>query len=181
MNTCCRPSPGNKNYWSHPVPPGDTSREAIKLAFENVKTNQQQNDIHPEQFASYVQDLRNMMARIEHRAMRSIRKNNFGEFASAAIIDPYAEYHPSDSMLWLELLSEARKISEDIYQRLFYVRGGGTVLVPNPQFGFIFKPVIGEYGWQSQEFYDNEKQCLNEHGKEIMNLLLLLGENNVEF
>jgi hypothetical protein len=151
------------------------------LAFENVKTNQQQNDIHPEQFASYVQDLRNMMARIEHRAMRSIRKNAFGEFAGAIIIDPYAEYHPSDSMLWLELLSEARKISEDIYQRLYYIRGGGTVLIPDKQFGFLLKPIIGEYGWQSQEFYDNEKKCLNEYVREITNLLLLFGENNIEF
>ena len=143
------------------------------MAFENIK---QQNGLKTELYAGYVQDLRNIMARIEHRAMRSIRKNNFGEFAGAAIIDPYAEYHPSDSMLWLELLSEARKINEDIYQRLFYVRGGGTVLVPNPQFGFIFKPVIGEYGWQSQEFYDNEKQCLNEHVKEIMAIISELSE-----
>lgn len=143
------------------------------MAFENIK---QQNGLKTELYAGYVQDLRNMMARIEHRVMRSIRKNDFGEFAGAIIIDPYAEYHPSDSMLWLELLSEARKISEDIYQRLFYVRGGGTVLMPNPQFGFIFKPVIGEYGWQSQEFYDNEKQCLNEHGKEIMAIISELSE-----
>lgn len=143
------------------------------MAFENIK---QQNGLKTELYAGYVQDLRNMMARIEHRAMRAIRKNDFGEFAGAVIIDPYSEYHPSDSALWLELLSEARKISEDIYQRLFYIRGGGTVLVSNPQFGFIFKPVIGEYGWQSQEFYDNEKQCLNEHGKEIMAIISELSE-----
>lgn len=146
------------------------------MAFENIK---QQNGLKTELYAGYVQDLRNMMARVEHRAMRSIRKNDFGEFAGAAIIDPYAEYHPSDSMLWLELMSEARKISKDIYQRLFYIRGGGTVLTPNPQFGFVFKPVIGDYGWQSQEFYNNEKQCLNQYAKEIMCLLAALGINNV--
>ena len=149
------------------------------MAFENVKTQQQQNNLQSEPYTGYISDLRNMMARVEHRAMRMIRKNDFGEFAGAAIIDPYAEYHPSDSMLWLELMSEARKINEDIYQRLFYVRGGGTVLVANPQFGFIFKPVIGDYGWQSQEFYDNEKQCLNQYAKEIMSLLATLGINNI--
>ncbi|MEG2765699.1 MAG: hypothetical protein RR910_08105 [Acidaminococcaceae bacterium] len=146
------------------------------MAFENVKTNQQQNNAQPEQFASYVQDLRNMMARIEHRAMRAIRKSDFGEFASAAIIDPYAEYHPSDAMFWLDILSEARKLSEDMYARLYYVRGGGTVLVPDVRFGFVFEPIIGEYGWASRQFYDQEVQCLNEHAEQIMNLVAMAAQ-----
>lgn len=152
------------------------------MAFEGVKpkksVNDKNNTVLPEMYTGYVQDLRNMMARIEHRVMRSIRKNNFGEFAGAAIIDPYAEYHPSDSMLWLELLSEARKINEDVYQRLFYVRGGGTVLVPDEHFGFIFRPVIGDCGWPSREFYNQEKQCLNQYVQEIMAIVSELSEVN---
>ena len=149
---------------------GYTTKEVLKMAFENIKTNQQQNIPQPEPFVNYIRDLRNMIARIEHRAKRD--KNGFGEFTGAVIVDPYAEYHPSDAMYWLEILSEARKLNEDMYTRLYYIRGGGTVLVPDARFGFAFEPIIGEYGWISIQFYDQEVQCLNEHAEQIMNLIV---------
>ena len=145
------------------------------MAFENIKTTFQPIMSQTEPFQTYISDLRNMIARVEHRAMLATRKTAFGKFLGEVIVDPYAVYHPSDSAYWLEILSEAKKLNEDMYAKLYYVRGGGTILIPDPKFGFVFQPIIGKDGWQSRKLYDQAAQSLNQHAAAIITILAEAG------
>ncbi|MEA5092443.1 hypothetical protein SDC9_37456 [bioreactor metagenome] len=145
------------------------------MAFENIKTDFKPSAPQTEPFQSPIIDLRNMISRVEHRAIQATRKTAFGDFMGGVIIDPYATYHPSDSAEWLEILSEAKKLDADIYAKLYYVRGGGTVLIPDPKFGFVFQPVIGKNGWSSRQLYGQATQLLNTYAAAIMRIIAEVG------
>jgi len=142
------------------------------MAFENIKTNIKSIPPQSEPFQSAIMDLRNMIARVEYRAMQATRKTAFGAFLGEVIIDPYAIYHPSDSVYWLEILSEAKKLDEDIYAKLYYVRGGGTILIQGSKFGFTFQPIIGKDGWASRQLYEQATEMLNPHAAAIIRILM---------
>jgi hypothetical protein len=123
-----------------------------------------------------LEDIHNMIGRIEQRAMKSISTKDFGMFADAVYVDPYSEFHPDDSMLWLELMGEARNMGEDFFERLFVIRGGGAVLEENKKFGYVIKPVIGMNGWPTIEAYNSEKEPLNKYLDPLCRLLKQLRE-----
>lgn len=112
-----------------------------------------------------------MVKRIEYRALKSLGIEVVYEMTDGVLIDPYIDYSKKDSKLWIELLARAREISEDLYVRLFYMRGGGTVLIKSEKFGYVMRPVIGQDGWYSKEFYDKEKQCLHIYKEKLIGLL----------
>jgi len=142
------------------------------MAFENIKTDFKPSAPQTEPFQSPIIDLRNMISRVEHRAIQATRKTAFGVFLGSVITDPYAIYHPSDSAYWLEILSEAKKIDEDIYAKLYYVRGGGTILIQGSKFGFTFQPIIGKDGWASRQLYEQATEMLNPHAAAIIRILM---------
>ena len=97
------------------------------------------------------------------------------------VTDFYAEHSPEDSRLWLWLLSVAwhvdRRQGTDLMQRLAYIRGGGTVLLPDRRHGYIMRPILTgqeRYGWNGMEHYRKEAACLLPFTKGICNLLHLL-------
>lgn len=117
-----------------------------------------------------------LIERVEKRAMDVINEKYpyMRELTNVVIIDPYANYSPDDHDLWLTLLQMAEGKNRELYARLFYLRGTGTKLVSNPQWGFVFQPVIGDDGWSSMEQYNQEKTCLNNYGQQVIELLRLL-------
>ena len=126
-----------------------------------------------------LEDIHNMIGRIEQRAMKSISTKNFGMFAEAVYLDPYGELHPDDSMLWLELMGQARNqgdIGQDFFERLFVIRGGGAVMEPSAKFGYVIKPIIGINGWPTLEEYNREKEPLNKYLEPLCRLLKELSE-----
>jgi len=126
-----------------------------------------------------LEDIHNMIGRIEQRAMKSIKGKDFGMFAEAVYLDPYGELHPDDSMLWLELMGQARNqgdIGQDFFERLFVIRGGGSILEENDKFGYVIKPIIGVNGWPTLEEYNQEKEPLNKYLKPLCRLLKELSE-----
>lgn len=94
------------------------------------------------------------------------------------IIDPYANYSPDDTKIWMEIFTTIHE-NRELYSRLFFIRGGGTKLIRNQQWGFILQPIINENGWENMEQYNREKQCLNDYKDEIVELLQRLA--NMKF
>lgn len=117
-----------------------------------------------------------MVERVEKRALDIVNEKYpyMRDMAGTVIIDPYADYSPEDHPQWLKLLQMAEQKNRELYARLFYLRGCGTKLIPNAQWGFIFQPVIGLNGWGSLEHYNQEKSCLNDYGQQVIELLSLL-------
>ena len=117
-----------------------------------------------------------MIERVEKRALDVVNEKYpyMRDMAGTIIIDPYADHSPDDHMQWLTLLQMAEYRSRELYARLFYLRGCGTKLIPNQQWGFIFQPVIGVNGWDSLEQYNQEITCLNDYGQQVIELLNLL-------
>jgi hypothetical protein len=117
-----------------------------------------------------------MVDRVEKRAMNIVNEKYpyMRDMTKAVIIDPYADYSPRDHLQWLSLLQRAEKINHELYARLFFLRGTGTTLVPNPKWGYIFQPVIGPNGWESLEQYNQEKNCLNDYGNQVIALLSMV-------
>ena len=137
------------------------------MAFENVEFSSSPYD-------TYKFMLANMMARVEQRCMAALRRTPYGVMTNEMLVDPYAIFSQADAMLWLELFEEAKKINpngNDIYARLFYIRGGGTILKEHEQFGYRLEQVIGINGWPNLEFYKKEVAYLNDYGQQIINLL----------
>lgn len=121
---------------------------------------------------SNISDMKNMVERVEERALKEIYKNNgFIDLVERIFMDPYADVYPADSWLWLELFAMAAKITDDLQVRLFFMRGGGTILLQNNKFGYVLSPIIGNNGWESMELYNKEKQCLNLYKAQIIELL----------
>jgi len=93
--------------------------------------------------------------------------------------DPGVEIAPADSLLWVRLLTAAKKVDLDFAARLLFLRGAGCSLVPNEKTGFRLEPVIDETGcngWIDQELYDIEKQCLWPYRHKLTELLKILAE-----
>lgn len=119
-----------------------------------------------------------MVDRVEKRALTIVNEKYpyMRDMVKTVIIDPYADYSPEDHTEWLNLLQIAEARSRELYARLFFLRGTGTKLVPNPKWGYIFQPVIGPNGWESMEQYNQEKTCLNEYGNQIIELLAVISD-----
>lgn len=94
------------------------------------------------------------------------------------IIDPYANYSPDDTKIWMEIFTTIHE-NRELYSKLFFIRGGGTKLIRNQQWGIILQPIINENGWENMEQYNREKQCLNDYKDEIVELLQRLA--NMKF
>ncbi|MDR3561241.1 MAG: hypothetical protein P4N59_07375 [Negativicutes bacterium] len=81
-------------------------------------------------------------------------------------------FSPHDSNLWLELFIIADEIAGiDLVNRLVYIRQVGAWLVQDPQFGFRIEKIIdpdGVKGWSSIEQFQQEIQCLEPYGNEVM-------------
>ncbi|SDD89167.1 hypothetical protein [Sporomusa acidovorans] len=114
-----------------------------------------------------------MIERVEKRALDIVNEKYpyMRDMTGTVIIDPYADYSPEDHVFWLKLLQMAESRSRELYARLFYLRGVGTKLIPNKQWGFVFQPVIGPNGWNNIEQYNQEKTCLNDYGNQVIELL----------
>ncbi len=114
-----------------------------------------------------------MIERVEKRALDIVNEKYpyMRDMTNTVIIDPYANYSPNDHTQWLTLLQMAEQRDRELYARLFYLRGTGTKLIPNSQWGFIFQPVIGPDGWESLAQYNQEKTCLNNYGSQVIELL----------
>jgi len=95
------------------------------------------------------------------------------------VIDPMYEYSPEDSDLWFILCVKAKKISEDFYARLYFMRGGGSRLVPDQKWGYVIQPILSIHGWESLEQYQEEKKCLLPYAKELTTLLRKLADDEM--
>ncbi len=87
------------------------------------------------------------------------------------ITDPYQQYHPQDTDLWLKLLSAANGVNPELYAILDYLRGAGTILVQNSKFGYKLQPLINENAWQSIEQYQAESIYLQPYKNELIEIL----------
>lgn len=117
-----------------------------------------------------------MIERIEQRAyaMLSPKEQAASSYAS---VDPFADLSPEDSELWIIVLSKAREIDKEFYARLYYIRGGGTQLVPHPRWGYVLRPIItgdNASGWLSMVQYEEEKHCLDGYVQQIVSLLRMI-------
>lgn len=117
--------------------------------------------------------VKQMIERVEKRAIDIVNEKYpyLRDMTNTVIVDPYAAYSPEDHVQWLNLLQAAERKNRELYARLFYLRGTGTKMIPNQQWGFIFQPVIGLNGWQSIEQYNQEKACLNDYSNLLIELL----------
>lgn len=111
---------------------------------------------------------------LETRALRSLGLEAVNLMTDKIIFDPYREYSPQDSAQWVELLMLARQRKQELYERLFYLRGVGTILTKSDKFGYALKPVIGPDGWSNIETYDKEKQCLNGFATQLIQFFRIL-------
>lgn len=89
----------------------------------------------------------------------------------AMFSDPYP-YLADDAELWLVFLASAHTEDPELFWRLNYLRGAGTSLVyVGKKIKYRLEPIIGDRGWESQEQYDKEKQCLNDYVDVLVKLL----------
>lgn len=84
--------------------------------------------------------------------------------------DNYRSKHPQDRWEWAWLLTQAAVRDKELAGILCYLRGTGCILIRDPEYGYIIRPVIGEGAWDSAAQYDTEKRPLQDH----IDLLLLL-------
>lgn len=114
-----------------------------------------------------------LLTKIQERAMKAacdyypkVVHDMFGE----VLIDPYIKYHPSDSDLWIKLFLNCNNDC-DLYGRLFYIRGGGTILTQDYRWGYKMQPIIGQDGWESRNQYLIESACLNNYKDTVIKML----------
>ena len=101
------------------------------------------------------------------------------KMAQNVIIDPWAEQ--KDWREWLAVLSRAMQIDIGLYSYLFLVRGCGTNLVENTQYGltgkgwsYTFKPTISPDLWLSKEvFNDVMSDLFNKYGNQTIYEILV--------
>ena len=72
-------------------------------------------------------------------------------------MDWYYPWSPQDSDLWIWLLPRAYDRHPELASILEYLRTAGTILVPDPAYGFKLQPLIGPNGWESKEKF--QKEC----------------------
>ncbi|ANR70136.1 hypothetical protein AXF19_03445 [Selenomonas sp. oral taxon 126] len=117
-----------------------------------------------------------LVERIEQRAYAMLSPEEQAA-SSYASVDPFADLSPSDSELWIIVLSKAREIDKEFYARLYYIRGGGTQLVRNYRWGYVLRPIItgdNASGWLSMEQYEAEKHCLDGYVQQLVSLLRMI-------
>lgn len=116
-----------------------------------------------------------LLQKIQDRAMKVACETHpaaaciFGE----VLTDPYINDHPQDSDLWIKLFLQCTDY--DLYARLFFMRGGGTILVKDKYWGYKMRPVIGLDGWDSRNQYLIESACLNDYKDTVITMLRNLG------
>lgn len=100
-----------------------------------------------------------------------IMQNNKNMIPGYEMQDNYGVISPQDSRLWLELFIAASKKNRELCEVLQYIRNTGAKLVRNPKYGYIIKPVIGVYGWSSEQEYKRERKPLEKHRELLLKLL----------
>lgn len=101
------------------------------------------------------------------------------KMAQNVIIDPWPDQ--KDWKEWIELLSKAMQVDLGLYSYLFLVRGCGTNLVENIQYGltgqgwpYIFKPTISPELWPSKElFNETMKDLFTKYGNQALYKILV--------
>jgi len=79
---------------------------------------------------------------------------------------------PDDAKLWETLFIAADRISSDFASRLMYMRNSGCRLVSSAKFNYIIQPIKNL--WESDEFYMQEKCCLEPFIPELIKSLSAL-------
>lgn len=75
----------------------------------------------------------------------------------------------TDSKMWIQLFIAADKINPDFAARLMYMRNSGCRLQPHTDFKYKIMPIKAL--WESEDFYNQEKQCLMDFRDELTELL----------
>lgn len=86
--------------------------------------------------------------------------------------DNFRAISPNDHKLWMELFYLADKfVDRDLCDRLQYLRNAGCKLEVHPQYGYVIRPIIGPFSWDSLKQYENERKCLNPYRDKVIWLL----------
>lgn len=85
--------------------------------------------------------------------------------------DPGKVRFPEDSWMWIELFTLAMVADAELFYRLHYIRGTGSRLVKDPQFGYKIVPVVSDQGWESEAQYREEVRCLIPYQALLVKLL----------
>lgn len=98
-----------------------------------------------------------MLKRCEMNARQNTQCPEMLKMAQNIIIDPWPQ---SDWDTWLMILSGAMTHDQDLYSYLFLVRGCGTTVKENPDYGlsrngwpYIFIPHIGPQTWPTENMF----------------------------
>lgn len=113
-----------------------------------------------------------LAARIEARAFDEIPEEMRGMMVDAGV-DPAGAAFPKDSLLWIELLTKAKKVSSGLYSTLLFIRGVGTELVPQGA-GYRLRPVMGAGHWTAA-YWQKVRRELMPWYRDITRLLAELG------
>lgn len=80
--------------------------------------------------------------------------------------------YAKDHRVWLKLLSNAYKEDINLYYKLSYLRGVGTIITINQNNGLRrLEPIIGTQGWIDMAEWEREKRCLISHVETLKKLL----------
>lgn len=105
-----------------------------------------------------INDLENfvIIKRVEMNARRTLSPI-LQKMASDIIVDPYGA---SDWRCWTELLDLARKRNREMFEDLFLLRGCGTLIAENHEYGlcrfgwpYNFSPVCGNTTWPDEKTF----------------------------
>lgn len=118
---------------------------------------------------SFQEQVERLSQRIEAEAFRTLNKSS-QEMTEYASCDPAGEAFPSDSFLWIVLLTKARNVDKALYATLLFIRGVGTELVKHKRFGYSLRPVYAPNRW-TEDFWNETRQQLFPWKKELVDLL----------
>lgn len=94
--------------------------------------------------------------------------------------DLRATNNPQDHKLWMTLFDLAyTKVGRDLCDRLQYLRGAGCRLLPHSKYGYVIRPIIGAFAWESENQYRNEAKCLNPYKDKLIRLLKYMASGKV--
>lgn len=125
---------------------------------------------------------RGLIERILKRTYMALAHPGEIDMGEAVLVDGYAARSPEDSDLWLTLIFKADEISNEFAARLYFIRAGGTRLVPDERWGYVMVPVITDgtvVGWDSREQYERERECLMIYKDELVKLLRWLAATEI--
>lgn len=96
--------------------------------------------------------------------------------------DDFRMISPHDHNLWMKLFYLAEKfVGRDLCDRLQYLRNCGCRLEVHPQYGYVIRPVIGPFSWNSKNQYNEERKCLNPYKDKVVWLLKRLATEKIGF